>query len=396
MDKLSRYFDILDIRRGASIDEVKRAYRDMAQVWHPDRYVHNPRLRAKAEEKLKTINEAYQQICTYTEHSSTRTSEPPKNSPPPPTSNSSTRSSARADPRGTKPPPDTSPPPPKPPPSSTTDGPASGRKTSNRTGCIVAAMVAMAFLIPLLVSLKNKATSEVVAPTLYQPQTPSLPTTSDDQAVLSRLKAEIEDRVALKDTEFDRLTRWYQQGVTSQDEIAYRTALEAARVEEQAIEALILAYNEKKKNVASSRPAQTPALHPTSTGPELVPPASGEVQLYTTMNGVAPLQIRSSSGSNYLVKLADATTGQPVLSVFVRGGQTEEIDVPLGTYVVKYASGDRWYGYTHLFGPDTQCSKADRAFTFSFDGAHYSGYTVTLYKVGDGNLSTSRISADDF
>ena len=52
--------------------------------------------------------------------------------------------------------------------------------------------------------------------------------------------------------------------------------------------------------------------------------------------------------------------------------------------------------YTYLFGPDTQYSEADRDFTFSFDGQQYTGYTVTLYKVQDGNLTTSKIPADQF
>ena len=71
MDELSRYFDILEVRRGASPDEIRRAYRDMAQIWHPDRHNHNPRLRAKAEEKLKSINEAYQRLSAYSQRSST-------------------------------------------------------------------------------------------------------------------------------------------------------------------------------------------------------------------------------------------------------------------------------------------------------------------------------------
>lgn len=392
MDELSRCFDILEIRRGASIEEVKRAYRDMAQVWHPDRYAHNPRLRAKAEEKLKTLNEAYQRISTYTERTSTHTSGPAKNPQPPPTSNPSTGSSARTEPRETKPPPNTSPPPPKPPPTSTPTRPTSAGQTSNRTGCIVAAIVVLVIIILIVASQQDRATSEAVSPTRLQQQTQSLPNTSNDQGELSRLKAEIEDRVVRKDSEFERLNRWYQQGVTSQDEVTYRTALETAQQEEQAIAALILAYNEKKKKAAPS----TPPPRPTFTEPELTPPVSGEMHQYTTKNGVAPLQIRSSSGSNYLVKLDDVTTGQPVLSVFVCGGQTEEINVPLGTYVVKYASGDRWFGYTHLFGPDTQYSKADQTFSFTFDGYQYSGYTVTLYKVQNGNLSTSKISPDDF
>ncbi|MFC1610000.1 J domain-containing protein [Myxococcota bacterium] len=44
---------------------MKRAYRDMAKVWHPDRFAHDPRLQQKAEQKLKEINSAYDSLCTY-------------------------------------------------------------------------------------------------------------------------------------------------------------------------------------------------------------------------------------------------------------------------------------------------------------------------------------------
>ncbi len=44
------------------MDEAKEAYLDMARVWHPDRFTDNPRLRKKAEEKLKEINVAYAEI----------------------------------------------------------------------------------------------------------------------------------------------------------------------------------------------------------------------------------------------------------------------------------------------------------------------------------------------
>ncbi len=50
---------ILGVTRDASLDEVKQAYRDLVNVWHPDKYATNPRLRAKAEEQLKQINMAY-------------------------------------------------------------------------------------------------------------------------------------------------------------------------------------------------------------------------------------------------------------------------------------------------------------------------------------------------
>jgi hypothetical protein len=125
-------------------------------------------------------------------------------------------------------------------------------------------------------------------------------------------------------------------------------------------------------------------------------PPSGEVQRFHSETGIAPLEISSSSGENYVVKLTDADSGEDVLTIFVRGGQTEKVDVPLGNYVVKYASGEKWYGYKHLFGPSTHYSKADRTFTFSKNGSQVNGYTITLYKVKDGNLHTSQISSKDF
>jgi curved DNA-binding protein CbpA len=55
---------VLGLTRGASPDDIKEAFRDLAQVWHPDRFGHDPRLRAKAEEKFKQINAAYQELTT--------------------------------------------------------------------------------------------------------------------------------------------------------------------------------------------------------------------------------------------------------------------------------------------------------------------------------------------
>ncbi|HEX5708981.1 MAG TPA: DnaJ domain-containing protein [Pyrinomonadaceae bacterium] len=59
-----RYHDTLGIKPGASREELKTAYRDMAKVWHPDRFAHDPQLQRKAQEKLKEINEAYKQLTS--------------------------------------------------------------------------------------------------------------------------------------------------------------------------------------------------------------------------------------------------------------------------------------------------------------------------------------------
>jgi hypothetical protein len=56
---MDSHYETLGLGPGASPDEVKQAYRDLVQVWHPDRFAHDPCLQKKAEAKLKEINEAY-------------------------------------------------------------------------------------------------------------------------------------------------------------------------------------------------------------------------------------------------------------------------------------------------------------------------------------------------
>ena len=50
------YYKELGVEKGASVDEIKKAYRKLALKYHPDR---NPTDRKKAEEKFKKISEAY-------------------------------------------------------------------------------------------------------------------------------------------------------------------------------------------------------------------------------------------------------------------------------------------------------------------------------------------------
>ncbi len=54
-------YKILGVDPSASDEEVKRAYRDLARKYHPDNYADNP-LGDLAEEKMKQINEAYDEI----------------------------------------------------------------------------------------------------------------------------------------------------------------------------------------------------------------------------------------------------------------------------------------------------------------------------------------------
>jgi molecular chaperone DnaJ len=50
------YYDVLGVSKGASADEIKKAYRKLAMQYHPDRNEGD----ATAEQKFKEINEAYE------------------------------------------------------------------------------------------------------------------------------------------------------------------------------------------------------------------------------------------------------------------------------------------------------------------------------------------------
>ena len=53
----SDYYDILGVSKGATSDEIKKAYRKQALEWHPDRHKDD---KEAAEKRFKEINEAYQ------------------------------------------------------------------------------------------------------------------------------------------------------------------------------------------------------------------------------------------------------------------------------------------------------------------------------------------------
>ncbi len=55
-------YSVLGVRRDSSDEEIKKAYRDLARKYHPDRYTNSPDLAEVANEKMKEINAAYEAI----------------------------------------------------------------------------------------------------------------------------------------------------------------------------------------------------------------------------------------------------------------------------------------------------------------------------------------------
>ena len=51
------YYEVLGVNKGASADEIKKAYRKLAKKYHPDL---NPDDKAGAEAKFKEASEAYE------------------------------------------------------------------------------------------------------------------------------------------------------------------------------------------------------------------------------------------------------------------------------------------------------------------------------------------------
>ncbi|KAK3731520.1 hypothetical protein QZH41_008543 [Actinostola sp. cb2023] len=54
---MADFYDILDVPKSATEQDIKKAYRRLALIWHPDK---NPNNKEEAEEKFKEISEAYE------------------------------------------------------------------------------------------------------------------------------------------------------------------------------------------------------------------------------------------------------------------------------------------------------------------------------------------------
>ena len=56
---------VLDLVAPASEEEIRTAYRDLAKVWHPDRFQGDARLSAKTEAQFKRVQSAYQAVLAH-------------------------------------------------------------------------------------------------------------------------------------------------------------------------------------------------------------------------------------------------------------------------------------------------------------------------------------------
>jgi DnaJ-class molecular chaperone len=56
-------YEILNVPKGASIEEIKKAYRELANKYHPDKVNHlGEEFKQLAEKRFKEIEEAYRKL----------------------------------------------------------------------------------------------------------------------------------------------------------------------------------------------------------------------------------------------------------------------------------------------------------------------------------------------
>lgn len=118
--------EVLGVSPDASVDEIEAAYRRLAQIYHPDRYATGrPEVQAEAAQRMRSLNDAREEMRRTARQRPVDDSEPPPPPPPAPRSDQPAGAEAAAAPRERQ----------------------AGRRGR---GCLVAAAVAAGMLTPIV------------------------------------------------------------------------------------------------------------------------------------------------------------------------------------------------------------------------------------------------------
>ena len=140
---------------------------------------------------------------------------------------------------------------------------------------------------------------------------------------------------------------------------------------------------------------------PVDTQPPPIPltlPETGIIS--TSLSLVAegpPFKLVTPPGNqHYFARLVDASTDASAVEFFVRAGDNFTVRLTPGTYYLRYAFGETWYGQEARFGPNTQYAKADTDIVLSVGLDGYEGVEIELIEQLNGNLHTVDIDASTF
>lgn len=135
--------------------------------------------------------------------------------------------------------------------------------------------------------------------------------------------------------------------------------------------------------------------------PERALPAQGALELsettstYQGLRATLMITTRPSEG-NYVMKIQDWNTGAFIGEFFINQGDTFSVDLPLGSYKLKFATGNKWYGTKYLFGPSTRYSYAADEMVLSLVENRLKGIHLTLIPSLGGTLVTPPLKPEDW
>ncbi len=368
---MEKYYNILDINTNAKEQDVKQAYRDLVKVWHLDRFTHDPKLRKKAEEKLKEINEAYQKIIDYLNNSYKHEQSYQYQKTEKQTTQSTqkqhyneSKTQYASNTQYAK--------------------PAKWRHFEKNMGFYII-LVLVIFISPILGYIiaskftKKNEIIDVTQPVRLKPMNDKKPPPSNTPQIGHVLTQEelIQEGIAP--------SKFPQSGqILNPEDIDFFKTPPIVTKSKSTPNPNLAKYTDEELFKMAGIPVEPL-------------PKNGAAIRYFMEEAIAPLKIvTKESGQHYFVKIIDWYTGKTLLTIFIRSGQSVNVKLPLGSYKIKYATGKVWYGKTYLFGPETTYSEADKKLDFEVSGSQVLGYTIELFLQRHGNLKTKKISAAQF
>lgn len=104
------------------------------------------------------------------------------------------------------------------------------------------------------------------------------------------------------------------------------------------------------------------------------------------------IEVKTKGSQATVVKMVDSFSLSEVLVFFISPGETVEFTIPSGSYMIKVASGESWYGEDSLFGEGMSASRLDGLQVF--EPGDY--WTYELIEQVGGNLGQESINPEDF
>ena len=384
---LKQCYTTLEIHENATTEEIRQAYRDLVNIWHPDRYLGNPRLQDKANEKLKELNAAYEML------KANRREDP--NHPTRHRRSPGARAGKHTATQARKP-----------------VGPLKRKHPFVIWIILLAALAITAlalysrwpFLWPGQEWQNPLADNESSIHTLATAQLDALQIAELQRALIlmgynsgpadGRMGPKTIRAVQQFSIDF-KMSRKGDFVITLLAESSRQVSITRIHADWPAV-AKSQDFNDWIENqnitspticrgvIASGSTAQVVNLvtaytfHRDQPAPEKLPPSA--IRSRDFYRGIAPLTLKvRNAGQHFFVKLIDLPANKEVLSLFLRSGAQLKVNLPLGTYELKYAAGETWYGPGWLFGNATTFSRLDTELAFEHTDNEISGYSVDLY-----------------